>query len=728
MTEREEELGIEMERAKFRELILMNPNYFGNVEGSPHKPEMMMMHNTAYEKMPCVGFNPQPDRLEAVVWINQESGYGGDGCRKGTPEYVRFYLSFDDGVTWQDQGMASFTAYDIPGEKPLEYAVTLEIDSTKLWCMIENLAKVRAILSWNNPPPPNTPNFAPVWGNVEEAYIQIDKGLKFLVADVFKDLGLELPENLGEVLDLAQPVAAAKPKPLSVAELQELYKDKDVPEHRFLFPLVQKLIANPELTESLMAPDFEGLLWELGIDPAELIGKLLDTDGDTYYEELKCIGLNPKQDTLVGVLTVKLPNGYSGHLCSAGSQEYVAFWIDWGDGAGWTRVGTTSVNVHDISSIPAEGLQYAVFLPVDLTTHRQPCEKGPKTARVRAILSWEERPSHKNFRPKWGNRQETLIHIKPGPEITPPESGVYKPYIESVGTVAVCNIDQTTGMATGEKPFGGTVSITGYIPNPPDVLSPPIKYRVSVRQLPASPTPPGPWQPLTNSFTISISEQIGGGLPEGYDAPQAIDPADGFYTYREDPNPLGGGWRRVKHRLLAKWITAAPMTGLWEIKVEAKDPSGTIFTAGTIKCVADGSTRRNVKVLLDEVAPTPEIHITQFSRGGGPRQPAVECGTFQVGDVIYGTYTTTDEHFRKLTLTVEPTGPAHGATVSPSSRTYPAVPTIGETGTWSLDTSPMDPCGYIVRLWVWDRTIANGDHRGWWNKDSVGFCLKAAPR
>jgi hypothetical protein len=36
----------------------------------------------------------------------------------------------------------------------------------------------------------------------------------------------------------------------------------------------------------------------------------------------------------------------------------------------------------------------------------------------------------------------------------------------------------------------------------------------------------------------------------------------------------------------------------------------------------------------------------------------------------------------------------------------------------------MKACGYIVRVWVQDRTIVSGDGSGWKNAASVGFCLK----
>ncbi len=73
---------------------------------------------------------------------------------------------------------------------------------------------------------------------------------------------------------------------------------------------------------------------------------------NTKYEELKCIGFYPDRDLLEAVIDVKLPYGYKGNLCSAGSFEHVRFFVDWdGDGdftdAG-EDVGIASVNVHDI--------------------------------------------------------------------------------------------------------------------------------------------------------------------------------------------------------------------------------------------------------------------------------------------------------------------------------------------------------------------------------------------
>lgn len=730
--------SIESERAQFRALLLQNPNYFGNIEGSELAPVKVMSNNTSYEELKCIGYNPPLKRLEAVVHVKKAYGYGGGVCSNGTSEYVRFYVDWNNDGNWVEVGMASFTAYNIPGDKPLEYAVTLQLDPKEKFCTTENLPNVRAILSWNVPPPPNDPHSPPVWGNVVEARIQIDAADFLMVQDLFEVAKVKLPDEVLAKIDLTQSVPVLEPKELSLGELKTLYQGTNVPPHRFGFSHVQKLMAKPILTEIMAEPKMTksapvGALAELDINIAELIDAILKTDGDTRYEALTCIGLNPNQDALVGVLKSKLPSGYSGNLCTKGSYEYVAFWEKDEIEQTWLYLGTSAVNVHDIKNMPSEGLEYSVFLPIDASRHRRPCTNGPTLVKIRAIMSWQTPPppTNPNWIPYWGNRLETTVHIKPGPDVIGS-----MPYIESVGNMAVCDINQSTGLATGtgiiaaftadESPFGGTVTITGFITNPPNSMEDPssaMKYKVFVR--PHAPTESdieNPWQPLANKFWITVSEQTGTSLPIQKPIKQKID-LDGYYTYLEDPHQPD--WRHVAGRVLAKWITNAPMTGMWEIRIEAKTSGGAVIPGGTMMC-ADGSTRSIVRLRLDNEQPSPvEVAITGYQRGSDPTvHPGEGCGKFVRNDVIHGTYSVADKHFGRLTLTVHPAGPAHGATVNPSSRSYSIVPTTGESGTWTLNTSGMDPCGYIVRLWARDRTIVNSGSIGWRNSDDVGFCIE----
>jgi len=166
------------QRGGFKIMLLSNANYFGTLLESPLIPVFPMCCNTHYEELACVGYHPQQNKLEAVVYVYQGSGYGSGICGQGTSEYVRFYLSFDDGATWEDQGMTSFQAYNVPegteGEDKLEYAVTLDPEMPLRFCLQDLLIQVRAILSWNDPPPADQPDWTPVWGNVEEGTIQIE--------------------------------------------------------------------------------------------------------------------------------------------------------------------------------------------------------------------------------------------------------------------------------------------------------------------------------------------------------------------------------------------------------------------------------------------------------------------------------------------------------------------------------------------------------------------------
>jgi hypothetical protein len=121
------------------------------------------------------------------------------------------------------------------------------------------------------------------------------------------------------------------------------------------------------------------------VDLGAIIGVIIDPQGNEFYEQLGCVGLNTVTHELAATIDVKQSSGYSGGPRTRGSQEYVAFWVNWGSGFEYT--GTTSVNVHDISPIPAGGLQYSVGLPFSQAlTRRRPCQNGSLVVTVRAVL------------------------------------------------------------------------------------------------------------------------------------------------------------------------------------------------------------------------------------------------------------------------------------------------------------------------------------------------------
>lgn len=751
---------IEMERSQFRSLLVSNPNYFGNLELSPFKPVKPMQGITAYEELECLGLNPPYDRLEGVIQIKRDFGYGGELCTPGTREYVRFYVDLHDNGVWHDVGLSSVSVHDIPGDKPLCYAIYHDFEPYQKFCVFENIVKVRAILQWNAAPPANTPGYNPVWGNVVEVQVQIHPFHFLYLGDLIKELEAEkvkIPDPIGPVIKDFDPgikLTALESQPLSLPQKRKLYADKGIPVHRFAFQEAQQLLQAPD--PNFLASAGGASLAELGLSQAEigdLVVKLFPTDGDTSFEELRCVGLYPEGDLLEAVLTVKKPSGYSGALCGNGSTEYVAFWMDFNDGSGFQYMGTTTVNVHDLATIPNDDVQYAVFLKKDLSKFRVPCEVGPRIVRLRAILSWETPPppGNPNYVPVWGNREECRVQLHPGKLVG------HIPLIETVGDIGVDDINQVTGLATGngqigafsvlDSPFGGTVTLTGRIGDPPNSFGGgalPFKYRVEV----FGPPPFNSWQPLTNPVSVKISEWFAGipvqCAPGEYVCDVTLNPTDdgdglgpGWYEYLEDIK--GFDQRFLVVDKLASWHTNAAMEGLWQIRITAKDPSFNpphVFSGIQTVRVQIDNTRPSGPAgpgaTQAQIEANPPLKITSATLNGNP-VPALACGKFPVGTIIKGTYEVHDpgitspaQHFNRLSLSVIPAGPANGVTPNPTTRAYPVVSTNGELGTWTLDTHGMDPCGYVIRLYAIDRT--NFNSRGY-NLDmhyDVGFCLEEA--
>ncbi|MBL8037401.1 MAG: hypothetical protein CCU26_10000 [Nitrospira sp. UW-LDO-01] len=694
-------------RGQFRSLVIGNPNYFGNLPNSPFQAVQKIVSDKTYEEIGCVGFHPQLERLHAVVYVKQTNGYGGGVCSDGTPEYVRFFLSFDNGATWQDQGLASFTAYDIPENKNrIEYAVMRRISPPRKFCFQHNLIRCRAILSWNVVPPPD-PNFTPVWGEVHNTHIEVEGFKLFPLKDLFEAVKVKVPHEVGLTLDLDQPIPASSPTQLSVKQLAKLYNGKEVEPHRFALAELHHAITQAGSTDMLMAKGFKSSLLDLGIDFSKINALLFPTDGSVFYEELECVGYDTNQDTLVGVIRVKKPNGYSGGPCTAGSTEYVTFWGDVdGNGTFETCLGTASVKVNDFAEIPAEGLEYSVFLKADLAKYRQPCDKGARLVRIRAILSWQVPPpcANPNYIPVWGNREETVVHILPGDVI----HGQY-PILSSVGDIAVSDINSggfasgvgiETGFLAQNSPFGGFVNLCGKIVGGTAAT----KYRVLIKPHGA---PDSSYVPLTNEPTGLRLTLVT--FPPLIINTNHIVHADaiGYYPYEDYASD-----HFIDGNVLMRWFTGPAEDG------KAFDLRLDLSTDGDPAHDIHGNV---VTVHVDNKDPDVDLKI-DLGVGG-------ECADFSLGTTFTGTYKAQDDHFHSFTFVVEPTGPANGVLPTPPSGTSvfaggtitdPGVP----SGTYTFNTAGMKPCGYALILHVWDRTNVNSGTNRNYNKDSVGFCLK----
>lgn len=712
-------IHVEKERGEFHKLLAINPNYFGNLEKSQFKPVKKIVGNVTYEEVTCVGFNQALNLLEATIQIKRPGGYNGTLCTPGSTEYVRFFVDY--GTGWIDAGLASFNAHDIPNtvdcakhpDKPISYVVTLSLDPQRDTCKHPVLPKVRAILSWQLIPPAADPNWPPIWGNVLDQHIQI-KPRRPIFGDVFeiipKDALKKLPPLIEEVKPF--PIPLPDPPPLSVGDLAELYHVKEktkhaaVEPHRFGLAHLQALVASGT-QDMLSAANVE---WKTaGIDLAGALAALDKTKADVSYEELECLGLEYNLDRLVATFRIKRPTGYSGSLCTPGSQEYVAFWVDWDDTCEWTYLNTVAVNVHDISTIPADGLAYSAILPVDLNAVRRPCGGpggGPKIARIRAVLSWNSPPSttDPDALNHWGNRLDAHAQIRPG-TLVPGD----QPFISAIGGIGVADINvlgngMTKPTATfgfsglpadypwllnRECPFGGLIIVQG-----PPVLG--FKYRLWAREF----GNPMTEQIVKDQFHVMNWLGVGSNITP--------DPITGYATYMDTLSNMD--------QALAHWTP--PGDALWEIRVEMATLGGVVVgtTAWHSIQLDNTAPRRKPAVLpFEPPAVTCEIHIDS----GG------DCKDFTKGTMIQGHFVARDTHFGGFSLTTLP------SSMSPNSPTT-ATPTTSQTATfaaggdeWELDTTGMQPCGYVVLLQIWDRSIVGSQPNSHnYNYYDVGFCLR----
>jgi hypothetical protein len=60
-----------------------------------------------------------------------------------------------------------------------------------------------------------------------------------------------------------------------------------------------------------------------------------------------------------------------------------------------------------------------------------------------------------------------------------------------------------------------------------------------------------------------------------------------------------------------------------------------------------------------------------------------------------------------------------------SSIGYDGTNTNGVSGTFTLSTTGLTPCGYTILLQGWDRALVSDSCSGHYNELGVGFCLRA---
>lgn len=578
--------------------------------------------NTDYEELGCIGYNPNSQELTAIIKIKRSSGYNGSLCTKGSVEYVRFYVNYGSG--YKDEGVVGVNVHDIPDtndceqkvEKPLEFAVRLKIDPKNQDCSKPFLPKVKAVLLWQTVPPANDPDLLQpgyVWGNVKEAQIQIkpvkvvslNPNLSAVLQNVLLNPNISLSNMMLNNPLLKKNIMATKSaiigEKIGFSDLVKQYsvsKAQVLPE-RLGFKFLAEAISTKNVD---VIKNSQLVFAENQLDYTKALNALIASKGNVSYEELGCVGLDYHNEALVATFTAKRNYGYGGNLCSAGSKEYVTFWMrDESTNCQWQKLGTQIVELHDIPN--HTGLSYSAILPYDFSKFKMPCGT-PRNIKIRAVLSWNVEPTELDT-PYWGNFKEAYIQLAPKNWIGT------NPKMIMVGGVAVDNIHATSGLTLpgakfeiNQNPvpdgsrFMGKLSIHG--------ISAPyagMKYRIKVIN-------------LENSSSYYVTDPL---FVVGYDSANnivhtVVNPdAAHFYTYQ--PYNLN---------ILSQLALFSPGTSA-RIMIVIEHENGT--TDSRI-------------VQMDNTSPAVTLNIND----------SVDCIMFKKGETIKGTFTAIDNFPHVITM------------------------------------------------------------------------------
>ncbi len=219
---------------RLRALLLANPRYFGNIPPASFNAVLKIQEDTAYECLSSVIYDSGSNQLRAILDVKQTVGYSGAARVNGSEEFVRFYVSGNGGAEWLDQGMRSVIVSDglMPGS--LAYEVILQIDPAWKSGVPNPQRKVRAILSWNSPPPAGAPGWTPVSGNVVESDVQIGDSHMSFSAGLRSPVKVGMPDSTVQAemhQDHLRVDCADKQKDLITHAEPSTQTD---PQHRFL--------------------------------------------------------------------------------------------------------------------------------------------------------------------------------------------------------------------------------------------------------------------------------------------------------------------------------------------------------------------------------------------------------------------------------------------------------------------------------------------------------------
>ena len=140
---------------------------------------------------------------------------------------------------------------------------------------------------------------------------------------------------------------------------------------------------------------------------------------NTDYEQISCLGYNPYTSMMEATFAISKSTGYQGDLCNKGSFEYLRFYLDFHDGAGFIDQGSVGINVHDIPD--GEDCNGNSIFPISyvaslkkITSVTSYCD-SPLLPTMRVILSWSsDSPANApDWIPVWGNVKNCDVQMKP---------------------------------------------------------------------------------------------------------------------------------------------------------------------------------------------------------------------------------------------------------------------------------------------------------------------------
>ncbi|WP_150048568.1 hypothetical protein [Methylomonas rhizoryzae] len=457
---------------------------------------------------------------------------------------------------------------------------------------------------------------------------------------------------------------------------------------------------------SLPPKTVEAMLPKLAIDPGWLV-PVKPMFYNTTYEELKCVGLYPENDLLEAVIEIKLPYGFNGELCTLGSTQYVAFYIDYHDGAGYQHAATSTVAAHDIPAVNDNHLYYAVSASIpDIASKLKTCTIE-NIVKVKAILSWNQDPTPFGpmHIPPWGNALERNIQIRPkdGQSVKCDISIVNEVHTDdiskagsSAGLAIKINAVGTAVPFVFDRPFGGVVACWGNV-NLPDAAYYRFRY---------SDDGGATWNNVKDDRIARHPSPFITTIPRSPDS-------DGWFSISEYNTDVAN----YALTALVHWKSAGK-NGAYLLRLEVAKPDKTLICDDEVAIKLD-----NEGIAFFSFGGTPALLPTSGVAVKDVSGHYKKCEEFKGDDLIkiWGNFR--DDYFRNFNLTVFGGNIAATGVEIGSGRYDSGIPGINDTGiigahdggpgleiaTLNLCSIPQAPvkvkCAYGIRLAVWDRAI-----------------------